>query len=266
MGFTMNLKKASLVGAFFVSVFYIHAAGAFCPAPAGLPQAGVQRVVDGDTLRLSDGRSVRLLGINAPEVAHKGRSAQPFAEQAKRRLQALINASDGRVAIQVGKQPKDHYGRTLAHVYSAQGENLEARLLAEGLGYHVVVAPNVTLLDCQQVAERAARQARLGVWRDAVAVHAAQLNESGFAWVQGRVMSVEQNRGGVWLQLDGPLVLQVASKVLPEFDLKALRALRGRQVEARGWVIDRARRGQQQAGQSRWLLPLTHPAMLEVKS
>mgnify|MGYP001055235892 CR=1 FL=1 len=78
-------------------------------------------------------------------------------------------------------------------------------------------------------------------------------------------MSVEQNRGGVWLQLDGPLVLQVASKVLPEFDLKALRALRGRQVEARGWVIDRARRGQQQAGQSRWLLPLTHPAMLEVK-
>jgi len=137
--------------------------------------------------------------------------------------------------------------------------------LAEGLGYHVVVAPNVTLLDCQQQAERSARTARLGVWRDAQALQPTQVYESGFAWVQGRVMSVEQNRGGVWLQLDGPLVLQVASKVLPEFDLKALRALRGRQVEARGWVIDRARRGQQQAGQSRWLLPLTHPAMLEVK-
>lgn len=264
MGFTMNLKKASLVGAFFVSVFCIPAAGAFCPAPAGLPQASVQRVVDGDTLRLTDGRSVRLLGINAPEVAHKGRSAQPFAEQAKRRLQALIDASDGRVALQLGKQPKDHYGRTLAHVYSAQGENLEAQLLAEGLGYQVVVAPNVTLLDCQRQAERSARAASLGVWRSAVALQPTQLNESGFAWVQGRVMNVEQNRGGVWLQLEGPLVLQVASKVLAEFDLQALRALRGRHIEARGWVIDRARRGQQQAGQSRWLLPLTHPAMLEV--
>jgi endonuclease YncB( thermonuclease family) len=265
MGFSVLLKKASLVGAFFVSAICFAPAWAFCPAPVGLPVVGVKQVVDGDTLRLADGRSVRLIGINTPEVARKGRPAEPFAEQAKRRLQALVTANSGRVAVQVGQQAKDHYGRTLAHVYDDQGQNLEAQLLAEGLGFQVAIAPNVALLKCQQTAERTARAARQGVWRDAPILKAAKLNGSGFALVQGRVMNVEQNRGGVWLQLDGPLVLQVANKALPAFDLKALRALRGRSVEARGWVIDRTRSGKQQAGQARWMLPLTHPAMLEVR-
>lgn len=265
MGFSVLLKKASLVGAFFVSAICVGPVWAFCPMPAGLPVIGVQKVVDGDTLRLVDGRSVRLIGINAPEVAHKTRSAQPFAEQAKRRLQALVSANDDRVAVQLGQQPKDHYGRTLAHVYGAQGQNVEAQLLAEGLGFHIAVAPNVDLVDCQQLAERSARAARLGLWRSAPLQRAEQLNDSGFALVQGRVMKVEQNRGGVWLQLDGPLVLQVSSKALANFDLKALRAMQGKSVEARGWVIDRSRRGKVQAGQARWMLPLTHPAMVEVR-
>lgn len=265
MGFSLLLKKASLVGAFFVSAICVSPVWAFCPTPVGLPVVGVKQVVDGDTLRLDDGRSVRLIGINAPEVAHKGRPAQHFAEQAKRRLQALVAASSGQVAVQVGRQSKDHYGRTLAHVYAVQGQNLEAQLLAEGLGFQVAIAPNVALLTCQQAAERDARASRLGVWRESPLRTAAQLNDSGFALVQGRVMKVEQNRGGLWLQLDGPLVLRVASKALPAFDQQALRALRGRTVEARGWVIDRARRGQQQSGQARWMLPLSHPAMLEVQ-
>ncbi|MEK1941940.1 MAG: thermonuclease family protein, partial [Pseudomonas sp.] len=118
---------------------------------------------------------------------------------------------------------------------------------------------------CQQQAERSARAARLGLWRAAPLQHAQQLNDSGFALVQGRVMKVEQNRGGVWLQLDGPLVLQVSSKALANFDLKALRAMQGQTIEARGWVIDRSRRGNAQSAQARWMLPLTHPAMLEVR-
>ncbi|WP_162868254.1 thermonuclease family protein, partial [Pseudomonas viridiflava] len=94
--------------------------------------------------------------INAPEVAHNRRPAEPFAEQAKRRLQALVSENSGRVAVQVGQQAKDRYGRTLAHVYNAHGQNIEAQLLAEGLGLQVAIAPNVALLACQQLAERQA--------------------------------------------------------------------------------------------------------------
>ncbi|VVP89335.1 thermonuclease family protein [Pseudomonas fluorescens] len=263
MGFTLLMKKASLAGAFFVSAFWLCAAQAFCPAPDGLASVTVQRVVDGDTLRLSDGRSVRMIGLNTPELGRKGRADEPLAVTARKRLQALVAASDGRLAVLPGKESKDNYGRTLAHLYSADGANLEAQMLAEGLGFQVAVAPNVDLVACQQAAERSARQAGLGVWRQSPVLKAEQINTSGFAVLSGRVSKVQRNRGGVWIELQDAVVLRVAPNMLGQFDVAALERLKGKQIEARGWVVDRSRRGGRKNGQARWLLPLTHPTMLQ---
>ncbi len=257
------LKKASLVGAFFVLGFQANLAWAFCPAPKGLPEVKVQWVVDGDTLRLSDGRSVRLIGLNTPELGRQGRSAEPFAEAARDHLQALVDQGSGRVLLQVGEQSKDHYGRTLAHAYGRDGRNLEAQLLSEGLAYFVAVAPNLALVQCQQVAERQARETRAGVWQRPAIKTPKQLKNGGFTLLQGRVERVERNRGGVWLEMADGVVLHIAARTLARFDASALQALEGRRVEARGWVIDRARRGGLREGQARWMLPLTAPAMLQ---
>ncbi|RMV69565.1 Nuclease [Pseudomonas caricapapayae] len=262
MGISRLLEKALLVGVFFMPAIWVSGVQAFCPSPVSLPVAQVQRVVDGDTLKLADGRSVRMIGLNTPETGKKGQSAEPFAEAAKRRLQALVDESGGQVSLRVGQQSKDHYGRTLANVYGGKGTNFEAQLLSEGLGYLVAVAPNVALVDCQQGAERQARQARLGVWRDSPVQPSASLSKSGFAIVSGQVRSVQRNRGGIWIELQGSLVLRVAPDRLSAFDTAMLERLKGRQVEARGWVVDRSRRGGLKSGQSRWLLPLTHSAML----
>jgi endonuclease YncB( thermonuclease family) len=264
MGYPALLKKASLVGAFFVFGVYSGVALAFCPAPDNLPSVKVQRVVDGDTLRLVDGRAVRLIGLNTPEMGRQGRSAEPLAEAARKRLQALVAASDERVVLQLGKQAKDHYGRTLAHAYDNRGRNLEAQLLAEGLGYLVAVAPNLALVQCQQAAERVARKARVGLWQRSPVQTPKQLNSGGFALLQGRVQHVERNGGGLWLELGDSLVLHIAPRALGNFDLRAVQRLEGHTVEARGWVIDRAKRGGLRAGQARWMLPLTDKAMLEV--
>ncbi|MFP6831313.1 MAG: thermonuclease family protein [Pseudomonas sp.] len=263
MGFSSLLKKASLAGAFFVSAIWLSGAQAFCPAPAGLTSVTVQRVVDGDTLRLSDGRSVRMIGLNTPELGKQGRSDEPFAVAARKRLQALIDASGGRVGLRPGKQAKDHYGRTLAHIYSASGANLEAQMLTDGLGFQVAVAPNVDLVACQQAAERSARKSGLGLWRQSPVLKAEQIQRSGFAVVSGRVSKVQRNRGGIWIELQDKLVLRVAPNMVGQFDNARLQALKGKQVEARGWIVDRSRRGGLQSGQSRWLLPLTDPAMLQ---
>ena len=260
----MLMKKASLVGAFFVSAIWLSAAQAFCPAPAGLTSVTVQRVVDGDTLRLNDGRNVRMIGLNTPELGKKGRSDEPFAVTARKRLEELIAASDGRVDLQPGQESKDRYGRTLAHVYGADGANLEAQMLAEGLGFLVAVAPNVDLVDCQQAAERSARQAGLGVWRQSPVLKADQISTSGFAVLSGRVSKVQRNRGGVWIELQDSVVLRVAPNLLGRFDVASLEGLKGKQIEARGWVLDRSRRGGLQNGQARWMLPLTDPAMIQV--
>ncbi|QHF53692.1 MULTISPECIES: thermonuclease family protein [Pseudomonas] len=263
MGFSSLLKKASLAGAFFVSAIWLSGAQAFCPAPAGLASVTVQRVVDGDTLRLSDGRSVRMIGLNTPELGKQGRGDEPFAVAARKRLQALIDASGGRVGLRPGKQAKDHYGRTLAHIYSASGANLEAQMLADGLGFQVAVAPNVDLVVCQQAAERSARNTGLGLWRQSPVLKAEQIQRSGFAVISGRVSKVQRNRGGIWIELQDALVLRVAPNLVGQFDNARLQALKGKQIEARGWIVDRSRRGGLQSGQSRWLLPLTDPAMLQ---
>lgn len=263
MGFSLLLKKASLAGAFFVSAIWLSSAQAFCPVPSGLTSVAVQRVVDGDTVRLSDGRSVRMIGLNTPELGKQGRSDEPFAVAARKRLQALVDASGGRVGLRVGKQAKDHYGRTLAHIYSVSGANLEAQMLADGLGFQVAVAPNVDLVKCQQAAESSARQARLGLWRQSPVLKAEQIQRSGFAVVQGRVSKVQRNRGGIWIELQGSLVLRVAPNLVGQFDHVPLQALKGRQIEARGWIVDRSRRGGLKSDESRWLLPLTDPSMLQ---
>ena len=263
MGCTALMKKASLVGAFFVCLLVTWSAPAACLAPGKLAQVRVSKVVDGDTLRLQDGQRVRLIGVNTPELSHYGRPVEPFAVQAQRRLQALVAANDGYVGLQVGSQAKDHYGRTLAHAYDARGQNLEAQLLAEGLGYLVAIPPNTAQVACQRSAEQQARKARQGLWRQSPILTAEQLRSSGFAVLRGRVERVQRNRGGLWIELRGPLVLRISPAQLAGFDQAALQRLPGRQIEARGWVIDRAKRGGVKNGQARWLLPLSHPAMFE---
>lgn len=265
-GLSRLIEKASLVGAFLLPAFLPLPAWADCPAPPATPLAKVVNVVDGDTLRLVDGRSVRLIGLNTPELAGKGRTDEPGAVAARRRLQALVEQAGGAVAVVPGRQPRDHYGRTLANVYTPDGRNLEARLLEEGLGYQVVVLPNDALSECHARAEQRAREAGIGVWRAFSPRPAASVDRSGFAVVAGRVLSVQRNRGGVWMNLDGGLVLHVAKANEESFDLGALQAMRGQPVEARGWVTDRGRRSGEAANRARWVLRLTAPAMLQALS
>jgi hypothetical protein len=78
------------------------------------------------------------------------------------------------------------------------------------------------------------------------------------------VSKVQRNRGGVWIELQDSVVLRVAPNLLARFDALSLENLQGKQIEARGWVLDRSRRGGLKEGQARWMLPLTDPAMLEV--
>ncbi|NKQ13150.1 thermonuclease family protein [Pseudomonas sp. SST3] len=260
MRFSEHLKKASLVGAFFVSVLCSLPAQALCPASGPLSRVAVDTVIDGDTLRLVDGRNVRLLGLNAPEMGRKGRTAEPFAEAARRRLQGLVKAGGGNIDLRLGQEPKDHHGRVLAHAFDIRGGNLEAVLLAEGLGFFVAIAPNTAMAGCHQLIERGARAAGKGVWRQSPVTSAGGLRRSGFALVRARVDRLETNRGGFWLELDGSLVVQIPHEAVAAFG-DSLADLPGMEIEVRGWVVDRKGRADL-SRQARWLLRVSHPSML----
>lgn len=236
------------------------AADAGCRPGGELVAADIGQVVDGDTLRLTDGRLVRLVGINTPELGRDGRPAQPLAEKARREAKAWLGAS--RVWLEAGGE--DHYGRLLASVYRASDQRqLSEYLLTRGLGWQVVVPPNTHHADCQRRAEQRARRASLGVWTRYPVLTAATLtpDQAGFQRVKGRVSSVTDSRRALWIELDGRLSLRLAHSDLGGFDRRLLQDLQDRELTVRGWLIYR---GKHKRGFPAHMMHLRHPAMLEL--
>lgn len=254
------LKKASLVGAFLLLVSNSYAATALCSIGVIPPAQTVNKVVDGDTLRLRDGRRVRLIGINAPEMGGRGRSTEAYAVQATRRLTALVKANNNKVSLRMGEPSHDRYGRVLAHVYNRAGVSLEAQMVAEGLAYHTVVAPNTALAECLMQAEKQARGQRLGVWENAVFTPAEKVNTSGFTLLQGRIERVQRNRGGVWLELGHSVTVNIPLSALQYFEGERFEHWQGRTLKTRGWISER--KGKQNK-YAKWRLTASHPSMLE---
>ena len=90
--------------------------------------AVVASVVDGDTVRLADGRSVRLLQIDAPEPG----TAECFSRAAGRELRRLL-PSGTRVTLESDPplDLTDRYGRLLRYVHRG-GTNLNVELVRRG--------------------------------------------------------------------------------------------------------------------------------------
>jgi micrococcal nuclease len=123
----------------------------------------VDKVVDGDTLRLKDGRFVRYIGINAPEIDHASHRADPFGRQALAINKQL--AAGKRVRLKQGLEAKDQYGRVLAYVYDQQGRMLNLILIARGMAYFYPQAANGNAMDEVMLsAQRRAMTKRLGIW------------------------------------------------------------------------------------------------------
>lgn len=255
-----DTRKALLRGAFFIVCLSVQSVFAdACRMVGDSEPVSVRHVIDGDTLELRDGRRLRLIGINTPEIGRRGEASEPFAQVARRRLQQLTDAQP--LLLSVGGDPKDRYGRTLGHLF-AGGTNIEAQLLREGLGYALAVPPNVDLVECHAAAERVARQGSLGVWEGAASTPASQVSSGGFQIVRGRVQSVSKAGKFYWLELDGPLVLRIAKRETDYVRSIPVEQLAGKDVEARGWVIDRDR-GQLKPGHKLFMLPIEHSFMLQ---
>ena len=101
--------------------------------PAQLVEAGACRAIDGDTLRCGRTR-VRLLGIDAAETSghcRQGRVCAPGDPVAQRAtLQRLAKA-----ALSITPVKQDRYGRTIAIVKSASGDDLSCAMLRAGASY-----------------------------------------------------------------------------------------------------------------------------------
>lgn len=112
----------------------------------------VSLVIDGDTIILDSGKTVRLIGINAPE------KYKHCYNEAKEKLEELV--LDKEVRMEKDESKVDRFGRLLRYVYTDEFVNLE--MVKSGYAYAVQYKPNVKFTKELEDAERYAKENKLG--------------------------------------------------------------------------------------------------------
>jgi endonuclease YncB( thermonuclease family) len=225
----------------------------------------LKSVYDGDTLSLTDGKKVRLIGINTPEMARNQLPAEPMAKQATLFLRSLLEVGKP-VQLRIGHQGKDRSGRTLAHVFTESGVNVTAEMLRKGYGFQVLIAPNDWSATCYSHAESEARVSARGVW--AHPYHAVRSADSshlkaGFTIVSGEVEGVFLAKKAVWVDIKGSIALKIPRDEWKRFESVRKKLTPGRDLEARGWLIDRGKNGKiLKKHIKRWMMVVNHPGSL----
>ncbi|WP_390616312.1 thermonuclease family protein [Maricurvus nonylphenolicus] len=227
----------------------------------------VEHIYDGDTLRLVDGRKVRLLGVNTPELARDQRPAQALAQQAADAASQWLDQAR-ELQLLVGAEKTDRYGRVLGHIFNDRGQNLEAFLLARGLAFAIVVPPNVQHADCFAAIESQARAKLSGVWahedwQPLPARLAVQQEKTGFQRLIGTVTRVDGGKT-LWIELDQALVLRADTTNFPNFWVGFSSDLVGKKLVVRGWLTRRKLSNSLKSkGFKEWLMTVKSPYAFE---
>ncbi len=254
--------------AFLLVVLLLPLAAARAEAVVEALEQGVTspavEVVDGDTLLLENGTEVRLVGIQAPELAlgRAGFKPWPLAEQAKQGLEAL--ALGKMLTLYYGGRKLDRYGRALAHLLRADGLWLQGELLAAGMARVYSFRDNRCLIAEMLGHERRARGARRGIWAHpfyAVRTPEAAAEHIGsFQLVEGPVVgaAIVRRRGylnfGADWKSDFTISIAPGDRKLFGPGGEDTTALEGRTVRVRGWI--KSFNGA--------MIEATHPEQIEV--
>ena len=105
------------------------------PVIAQTDTAQVDRVIDGDTIRVRlDGAryTVHLTGVDTPETTHPTRGVEPDGPEAANDTTARLTGATVRLDLDPAGDDTDASGRLVRYVVLASGENFNATLIREG--------------------------------------------------------------------------------------------------------------------------------------
>jgi len=196
----------------------------------------VSRIYDGDTVILEDGKHVRLLGINTPEIKNHQREDEPGGVAAKKWLQAQLQ--DNKVYLEHDQVKQDKYKRLLAHLYLPDGKHLNLALLENGLATVSIIPPNLRHAEELIHAQQQAEKLKLGIWSmpDYQPQPLSQISNHDKGWQRftGTPVSIKKNRKYTRLIFNDKVDIRIANINLDLFP--ALTTYLGKPLEIRGWV------------------------------
>lgn len=106
---------------------------------------------DGDTLKLADGRTVRLQGIDAPEIS------QPYGVESRNLLVRLTRKKK----IRIASHGKDRYGRTVGEIFVGKRSVNHSMVSSGAAWWFRSFAPTDNRL---RRLEDDARKRKMGLW------------------------------------------------------------------------------------------------------
>jgi len=121
----------------------------------------VSRVIDGDTIELIDGRRVRYIGIDTPEMADPRKNVGCFAKEAAEENKRLVEGKTVRLEKDISEM--DKYGRLLRYVY-IDDVFINDYLVRQGFARIDTVPPDVAHQQKFFQAESEAREQGRGLW------------------------------------------------------------------------------------------------------
>ncbi len=123
----------------------------------------VKRVIDGDTIQLESGETVRYLGIDAPELSARQGGSEFYAKEATRFNKKLVFMKKVRLEFDVEK--KDQYGRLLAYVY-VKNTFVNAEMIRLGYARAMVKPPNLKHQELFVGLQKKAMEEEKGLWQE----------------------------------------------------------------------------------------------------
>lgn len=143
----------------------------FEEAPDDLPLYAVVRVVDGDTIVVNvDGKneSVRMIGVDTPELNDSRTGVQCFAQEASDKTKALVAGKKVRLEKDPSQGDRDKYKRLLAYVFREDGVFVNKNLIAEGFAHEYTYDGKYKYQAELKAAEANAESAGKGLWAEGV--------------------------------------------------------------------------------------------------
>jgi len=113
----------------------------------------VMRVIDGDTVQLFGGETVRLIGIDSTE---KG---EECFEEAREKLQELVERKT--VLLEKDIEERDKYGRLLAYLY-VDNVFVNLKMVEEGFAYAFEFEPTTRYSQDFAIAQKTALKEQKG--------------------------------------------------------------------------------------------------------
>jgi micrococcal nuclease len=130
-------------------------------ASVSAEMAVVKRVIDGDTIELTDGRKVRYIGVDTPELHHPIKKVQCFGKEAMEENAKLVEGKKIKMVKDVSEV--DKYKRLLRYIY-VDGIFVNEYMAKEGYARPATFPPDVKYAELFREVAEEARIKNKGLW------------------------------------------------------------------------------------------------------